>query len=119
MSEPTWTDNERRAQFIAGLRELADWLDAHPEAPIPPYPDLNWSVGCLGFDDDSGVAYVCNLAATLGTQPQLDDCGYARVDRQFGSIRYGASYVPRTAMAAYHAALSYDGAVQPEPAAAR
>lgn len=47
-------DDERRAR-ISGLRELADFLAAHPEIPVHDY-DLN--IQLYGFDKDALVAVV-------------------------------------------------------------
>jgi len=37
----TETDAERRTAFIQGLRDLADFLTAHPTVPTPRYTTLN------------------------------------------------------------------------------
>lgn len=31
----TTVEQDQRTAFTAGLREIADWLDAHPEVPVP------------------------------------------------------------------------------------
>lgn len=103
---------EHRRAMIAGLRELADFLEANPLVPVPPHPHLTWSTGDL--DDEAGVAYVRNLAATLDLKASHAITGHAQVARQFGPVRYGASHAARASMDAYRAALSYDGAVRPE-----
>lgn len=30
-------DSQRRSEFVAGLRELADWYEQHPDFPLPTY----------------------------------------------------------------------------------
>jgi len=82
----------RRADLIAGLRELADFYEQHPDMPLPPYPDFRHCV--LSNDDDAGVAEVTTVAAQLGVELyDLDDRPSA--DRKFGSITFSAFYVRR------------------------
>jgi hypothetical protein len=109
------TVDERRAAFVAGLRELVDFLVAHPEVPVPPYP-VHLSFAAPIADavdpDDAGMAFVADAARVLGVDVYRHDGG-ARAERRFGRVWYGVSYALRAAAARYSAALSYDGAVQP------
>ncbi len=69
MSAPTAAE---RDQVIAGLRELADLLEAHPDLPVTKYPRMAVHAGETDTDvdeadDDAGRALVDQVAATLGT----------------------------------------------------
>jgi hypothetical protein len=48
------TGDERRAQFTTGLRQIADWLDEHPEVPLP--PSFATSFTAYVFDKASAAA---------------------------------------------------------------
>lgn len=77
MSAPTAA---QRAQVIAGLRELADLLDAHPELPVPCYPRLRVTANDINTDiaegDDAAArAFVDQVAAVLGIPVITTDHG--------------------------------------------
>lgn len=93
------TTVDTRAELIAGLRELANFLEQHPDAPIPPQPTMSWAY--LGDNDAAGVAYVRGVAAALGVEPWIGSSKSTEALRRFGPIQYGASYASRAAMLAY------------------
>ncbi|GAA3032774.1 hypothetical protein FHS39_002516 [Streptomyces olivoverticillatus] len=84
-----------RSAYIAGLRAIADWLDAHPEAPAP-------------TDDRVLVplhtnAAVSEAARSLGVTEVYDSEGNASFDVPFGPIGYRAyGYVDFAAHCALH-----------------
>lgn len=74
-----------RAQFINGLRDLANFLGAHFGYPVPDSADL------LAFADGDDYAerraVVDRLALVLGDTP-ADSLGHYSAGRDFGPIRY-------------------------------
>jgi hypothetical protein len=103
MADPT-----RHEQVAAGLRELADFIAAHPDMPIPTYPAVACPVGSE-TDDEPGLAQVTAAAAILGVEVSSRSAV-----RYFGPVEYRVSHATRDRMARYNAAHSYEGAVQPE-----
>jgi hypothetical protein len=87
-----------RTEQITGLRELADWLEAHPEAPLQ--YGQEFQVFILGDDREVAVADLSDVGATLGIAParQYKTSPHLRVAVQFsGDISYAviACDVPR------------------------
>jgi hypothetical protein len=113
----TTTDHEYRERFIAGLRELADFLLAHPDVPLPS-GDLRG--GPVGNDDGHCMADVATVAAALGVEVTYlaDDPQYPQAIRKFGPVWYVWRTALSKAMAHHDALMSYSGLVQPEPAEA-
>ena len=99
MSEPT-----KREQQIADLRELVDFLDAHPDLPIG-----NNGIGreCITADDDDrGRAELQAIADILGAEVHLPaGAGSYEVVRRFGTIAYRAFYCTRETMQQHHEEL--------------
>ena len=103
-------ENERRAQLVAGLRELARFYVDHPEAPIPRFPDF---AHCVNADnDEAGSAEVEAIAAALGVE--VEHGAHVRARRQFGAIAFNAYYVPSEVARRHAANSSYYGAVEPD-----
>lgn len=105
---PDATPVTRHEQIAAGLRELADFIQTHPDLPIPDYPAVTCAIGSE-TDDESGLAQVTAAAAILGTEVSSRS-----TVRYFGPVEYRVSHATRDRMARYNAAHSYEGAVQPE-----
>jgi len=107
-----------RAAFIAGLRELADFLEEHPDAPVPPYGTTLY-VSTHGTDEED-VRVVDAAAAVFDTQATWNGTGtHYDASRSFGPVRYTVGAITSARMAAYDAENSYSGCVQPDaPAAA-
>jgi hypothetical protein len=85
------TADERRAELIQGLRELADFLEANPGLPLGAYPDVELSVFVDHFDvpdtDEAHQAELARIAAELGvevTRKAAGDHWIAR--RDFGPV---------------------------------
>lgn len=76
MTEPT------NAAYAAGFRELADWLEAHPAAPMP----LSFRVLVPLTTNES----VERFAAANGCESAVDKDGNAYSEIQFGPITYWA-----------------------------
>lgn len=72
-----------RDEYITGLRELADWLEKHPEVATPDYvADISVPL----MDNASVEAY----AAAAGLDVAYDADGNASADIAFGPITYRA-----------------------------
>jgi hypothetical protein len=93
----SYANSEERAGLIAGLRELADFLDQNPEVPAP------WRADVLVFPADGTdpemFAEVDMIAAQIGTTASDADSprGHYSAVRDFGPVQYRAVAIPRTA----------------------
>ncbi|MER5843268.1 hypothetical protein ABT099_23810 [Streptomyces prasinus] len=74
------SQNPARDAHIAGLRQLADWLEQHPDVAVP-------SAERMLLPLITNVA-VEEFAATHGLTVVMDSDGNASVDLTFGSITY-------------------------------
>jgi hypothetical protein len=111
----TWP-RDRREQVIAGLRELATFLEDHPDLPVPKYEGARMPIH-TGHEVPDGPAEVDKIAAILGVKPvQGNQRTAAKVFS--GGVVYEAVHIPALQMAEYRALNSYAGRVQPEPAGA-
>lgn len=108
-------DTPGRAAFIAGLRELADFLAANPAIPAPPFgADILLHVDAA---ENGGRVQVRQLARLLHATV-VDDTphdGHCYTSRSFGPLTYRIVSIPHSRMARYHALWSYQGCVQPAP----
>lgn len=105
-----------RAQFTAALRELADFIDAHPDLPLP----YSAQVGPLLSGEDAWErGEVRRIAEVLETTPFCLGGDHYVVERQFGGdaprngIKYRAVAIPEERMAQHYAESSYTGSVTP------
>ena len=103
-----------RAKVISGLRQLADWLDAHPGVPVCPF---GWDLSTYPqhADDANRAAEVDRIAAILGVTvtDQTGQGGHYIAARSFGLITYEAVYIPRRRRDACNALMSYSGCFDP------
>lgn len=67
--------DQRRLAFTAGLRALADFLDAHPEVPFPRYDTIN-----VFLDDKAQLARI----ARVGSWEKEYNDSYFSLSRSFG-----------------------------------
>lgn len=74
------TDIEERAAYTSSLRQLADWIDAHPELPIPYVSDLLTPLHTNAAVED--FAKAVELEATADKEGNLS------VAVSFGPINY-------------------------------
>jgi hypothetical protein len=104
-----------RAAFTAALRELADFIDANPDLPVPQYEhDAGVHISALDGSDDERRAEVDRIAAALGVLAAATPGGHYIARRVFGGrVQYEAAMVPADDLARYHAELSYAGSVTP------
>ena len=111
---------ELRAAFIAGLLDLARFLQAHPELPVQRYGQeisLHTSYD-LPHDGtwDGQLAALKEFAAAAGAELS-DRNGYHYASRSFGPITYQACAISPEAQARYDASATYYGCVQPDGSA--
>jgi hypothetical protein len=104
-----------RHQTIAGLRALADFLEANPAVPVEEY---GWTVHHYprGHGDACERAEVGRIAALLDTTP-VDDTGrggHLVVSKTFGRITYKAVHIPVRQMAEHDARMSYRNNITPD-----
>lgn len=103
-----------RQAFITGLRELADYLVSHPDAPVPLYGTIiNVHVA---ETENGGREKVNEMAALLGTRADDETAigGHYTTTREFGLVGYRFVSIPQTHMAKYEAHASYWGCVTPD-----
>jgi hypothetical protein len=81
--------DEKHTALVAGLRELADWFEQHPELPTFKYPTLSYQP--IGTSDEDGIAAVEMYAAALGTT--VDRRYHVRTERTFGCLEFSAVMV--------------------------
>lgn len=94
--------------LAAGLRELADWFEQHPEVPAPWYPTFHMSI-----DEATGrktVESIELIAEALGGT-EVAYGVHVRTEHSFGPVRFYAVHVPDEAMQAHEARISYAGNV--------
>ena len=82
------TASDDRAAYVAGLRELADFIEANPELPLPGITTA--SVHPDG-DDAQARAEVDRIAEILSAAPEFRTGGEHYVaSRRFGPVEYTA-----------------------------
>jgi hypothetical protein len=103
-----------RADFIAGLHALADYLNDNPAVPVPPF-QTDVLIHIRGTDQEQR-AEVDRLAALLGVAvvDQTGTGGHYTATRAFGPVEYRCVAVPHAVRAAYAAGMSYADSVIPD-----
>lgn len=92
-----YANSEERAALIAGLRDLADFLDQNPQVPAPRRTDL------LVFPPDGTdaemFAEIDAIARRIGTKASDTDspAGHCSAVRCFGPVLYRAVAIPGAA----------------------
>ncbi|MFI6208902.1 hypothetical protein ACIBAI_21245 [Streptomyces sp. NPDC051041] len=81
-----------RAAFLAGLRELIDFLTAHPALAVPRY--ASFAVLVDAPDSAARRDGVESVAAPLGVPTEDTGRGYFHARRDFGPISYAVVGVP-------------------------
>jgi hypothetical protein len=92
--------DDKRAGFIAGLRDLADYLTAHQDVPTPDYSSLLTAFpdGC---SNEERRAAVDAAAAVLGTDTaERPNHRQYYAERKFGPITYSVVTIDDPAPAA-------------------
>lgn len=112
---PTLDSDQERAGFIAGLRDLAEFLESNPAVPVPQY-GASILVSSQWADDERG--FVDEFAALTGGEidDRWDVSGHYTARARFGRVTYEAYAISKSAMDAHDALNSYRDCVQPDAA---
>ena len=92
-----YANDEQRVRLIAGLHDLADFLDQNPDVPAP------WEADLLVFPPEASdaemFAEIDTIAVVIGSTPSDADSprGHYSAVRDFGPVQYRAVAIP------YHA----------------
>ena len=92
-----YADDEQRVRLIAGLRDLAVFLDQNPDVPAPSRADL------LTFPPEASdaemFAEIDTIAVLIGSTASDADSprGHYSAVRDFGPVQYRAVAIPRSA----------------------
>jgi hypothetical protein len=92
-----YANSEERAELIAGLRALADFLDQNSQIPAPRFADL--LVFPPNGSDAEMFAEIDVIAALIGTTASDADspAGHYSAMRGFGPVQYRAVAIPNSA----------------------
>lgn len=95
------TAPDDRAAYVAGLRELADYLEATPDLPVPDVSTVSYHPRGT---DEQGRAEVDRVAEVLGTAAESTAGGdHYQVTRRFGPVEYQAIAITADSQARYNA----------------
>ena len=92
-----YANSEERDLLIAGLRELAEFLDQNPQVPVPRSADLlvfppNGSDAEMFAEIDAIAGHIGAVASDAGS-PR----GHYSAVRDFGAVQYRAVAIPNRA----------------------
>jgi hypothetical protein len=92
-----YANPEERARVIAGLHDLADFLDRNPQVPAPRFTDL--FVFPPPGSDAEMFAEIDVIAALIGITASDADSprGHYSAVRDFGPVHYRAIAIPHSA----------------------
>ena len=92
-----YADDQERARLIAGLRDLAEFLDQNPQVPAPRYTDL--LVFPPSGTDAEMFAEIDVIAEQIGATASDADspAGHYSASRDFGPVQYRAVAIPHSA----------------------
>lgn len=88
---PYDADAKQRARLIAGLLDLAIFLQANPDVPAPQYTDV--LVFPAAGTDAERRTEIDAIAARIGAEAQTI-CGHYVAARHFGPVEYRAVVIP-------------------------
>ena len=92
-----YANDGERLRLIAGLRDLAEFLDRNPQVPAPGCADL-FVFPSTGTDAEM-FAEIDVIAAQIGAAASDADstAGHYSAVREFGPVRYRAVAIPHSA----------------------
>ena len=92
-----YANSEERAGLIAGLRELAEYLDQNPDVPAPRWTDL--LVFPPAGSDAEMFTEIDAIASRIGAAASDTDspAGHYSASRDFGPVQYRAVTIPPAA----------------------
>ena len=91
-----YANHEERVRLIAGLRDLAEFLDQNPQVPTPRYTDMLLVFPPPGSDAEM-FAEVDVIATQIGVTASDADSpavGHYSAVRDFGPVQYRAVAIP-------------------------
>jgi hypothetical protein len=101
----------KRAAIIEGLRQMTDWLEAHPDVPVDLLHEIH--VHTSDVDDDTGYAAVARVAASMDVPVMRGESDW-HASREFsGGVRFTVIHIDQRRMAEHEALTSYRGSVEP------
>jgi len=105
-------DHGMHARLAAGLREAADYIEAHPELPVPFTADVHYCIPAATDKDGDDEAY--RIAGMLGAPVEGSDHS-SETHLSFGpAVTYRAVYINRDRAAAWRAHMAnYEPAGKP------
>ncbi|MDE3721460.1 hypothetical protein PWG71_08665 [Nocardiopsis sp. N85] len=102
-----------RMRIIADMRDLAAFLEEHPELPISPHTRVDVSYFPRTSHDEAAFAEVAEAGARLGRAPVWEGEHYV-VEHHRGAGRYQVVAIPEHTRARHRAWLTYTGHVRPD-----
>lgn len=97
-------DHGMHARLAQGLREAADYIEAHPGLPVPLTVDIHYCIPAATDKDGEDEAY--RIAGMLGVTVTGSDFS-SEAGRDFGpAVNYRAVYINKDQMAAYRAHMA-------------
>ena len=92
-----YANDEERVRLIAGLRDLADFLDQNPDVPAPRRADV--LVFPPEASDAEMFAEIDTIAELIGSTASDADSprGHYSAVRNFGPVQYRAVAIPHSA----------------------
>jgi hypothetical protein len=101
-----------RAELVASLRELADYLAANPAVPVPAY-GVTVTVSAAGTDSQKLTQLrLASKAMDVPCRARQRN-GLLSAERAFGPVTYMFSVVSSEALARHVALMSYKDLVDP------
>ncbi|MFI7618263.1 hypothetical protein ACIBP6_44295 [Nonomuraea terrae] len=106
---------DHRRAFINGLLNLAIFLEAHPDVPVPLASVAIRAFPAKGTDDEMR-AEVDRVAGLLGREidPGHLPYGHYMTGIEFGPVHYEFTAILAAARAHHAAQDSYQGCIQPD-----
>jgi hypothetical protein len=94
-----YADDKQRIRLIAGLRDLADYLEQNLHVPVPPRADV--LVFPAEASDAEMFAEIDTIAEMIGSTASDGDSphGHYSAVRNFGPVQYRAIAIPHGARA--------------------
>jgi hypothetical protein len=92
-----YANDEERVRLIAGLRDLADFLNQNPGVPVPRGTDV--LVFPVEASDAEMFAEIDTIAEMIGSTASDADSprGHYSAVRNFGPVQYRAVAIPHSA----------------------
>jgi hypothetical protein len=106
------TDPAKREAFIAGLRDLADFLAAHPGVAVSEQATSIGPTAYGDYDDETRQIEAFAAAAGLEVTDDRPSGGKIQASRAFGPVTYHAFTYSLARLAETDARNSYAGNVQ-------